>query len=127
MRSLFARDETVYVVQSRVRSLHKRGRGKKRPFQNMYTHTIQNMNEYIYYVIICRYIDRRDRVICSRRDRHLLALRIPRQIAMNASVYIHLGTPCYRYCICRYFNDENRIEAYNRDHPPTAWGGYYPL
>jgi len=85
------------------------------------------MNEYIYYVIICRYIDRRDRVICTRRDRHLIALRIPRRIALNASVYIHLGTPCYRYCICRYFNDENRIEAYNRRFPPAAWGGYYPL
>ena len=29
---------------------------------NIYTYN-KNMNEYYYYVILCRYIDRRDRVI----------------------------------------------------------------
>ena len=69
------------------------------------------MNEYYYYVILCRYIDRRDRVICTRRDRHLIAHRIPRRSALMASIYVHMGTPCYRYCICRYFSDEDLISC----------------
>ena len=85
------------------------------------------MNEYYYYVILCRYIDRRDRVICSRRDRHLLALKNPRRLVINASIYIHLSSPCYRYCICRYFTNENFIEAYGRAHPNKPWCGYYPM
>ena len=86
------------------------------------------MNEYYYYVILCRYIDRRDRVICTRRDRHLIAPRIPRRNILMASIYIHMGSPCYRYCICRYFSEEDLIDAYERasDHA-APWGGDYPL
>ena len=86
------------------------------------------MNEYYYYVIICRYIDRRNRVICTRRDRHLIAHRFPRRSALLASIYIHMGTPCNRYCICRYFSEEELIAAYERVFDLSAdWGGYYPL
>jgi len=86
------------------------------------------MNEYYYYVILCRYIDRRDRVICTRRDRHLIAHRIPRRNVLMASIYIHMGSPCYRYCICRYFSDEDLIDAYERasDHA-APWAGDYPI
>jgi len=85
------------------------------------------MNEYYYYVIICRYIDRRDRVICSRRDRHLIVHRIPRRLVLMGSIYIHRGTPCDRYCICRYFNDEDITDAYTRAVTLASWGGDYPL
>lgn len=85
------------------------------------------MNEYYYYVILCRYIDRRDRVICSRRDRHLITHRITRRNALMASIFIHRGTSCNRYCICRYLSEEDLIDAYDRASNPASWGGYYPL
>lgn len=85
------------------------------------------MNEYLYYVILCRYIDRRDRVICSRRDRHLIVHRIPRRLVLMASIYIHMGQPCCRYCICRYFDDEVISDAYERSATLAPWGGYYPM
>ena len=72
----------------------------------------KNMNEYYYYVILCRYIDRRDRVICTRRDRHLVTHRIPRRNALMASIYVHMGSPCYRYCICRYFDMDDILYRY---------------
>ena len=87
----------------------------------------KNMNEYYYYVILCRYIDRRDRVICTRRDRHLVTHRIPRRNALMASIYVHMGSPCYRYCICRYFSDDDLIDAYDRASSPAPWCGYYPV
>ena len=86
------------------------------------------MNEYYYYyVILCRYIDRRDRVICTRRDRHLVVHRIPRRRMLMASIFIHMGTPCYRYSICRYFDEEAILDAYERTPPLAPWGGYYPV
>ena len=94
-----------------------------------YFHIITNnyMNEYLYYVILCRYIDRRDRVICSRRDRHLIVHRIPRRLVLMASIYIHMGQPCCRYCICRYFDDEVISDAYERSATLAPWCGYYPM
>jgi len=85
------------------------------------------MNEYYYYVILCRYIDRRDRVICTRRDRHLIAHRIPRRPILMASIYLHAGGPCYRYCICRYFDEVDIIDAYQREINHDPWSGYYPM
>ena len=83
--------------------------------ENIYLYN-KNMNEYYYYVILCRYIDRKDRVICSRRDRHLIVHKFPRRNALMATIFIHLGSPCYRYCICKYFNEEDRVEMYERLH-----------
>ena len=85
------------------------------------------MNEYYYYVILCRYINRIDRVICSRRDRHLVVHRIPRRRMLIASIFIHTGSPCDRYCICRYFDQEDILDAYERAVPLAPWGGYYPV
>jgi hypothetical protein len=85
------------------------------------------MNAYYYYVILCRYIDRKDRVICSRRDRHLFVHKIPRRIVLMAALFIHLGSPCGRYCICKYLTNEDYVEAYHHLCPPSSWGGYYPL
>ncbi len=48
------------------------------------------MNEYYYYVIICRYIDRRDRVICSRRDRHLIVLTKRDVNSQYNYIYVHI-------------------------------------
>jgi hypothetical protein len=85
------------------------------------------MNEYYYYTILCRYIERRDRVICSRRDRHLVTHKLPGRNALMASIYIHTGSPCSRYCICRYFTTSDIIDVYNRVFNTDPWAGCYPL
>ena len=73
------------------------------------------MNDYYYYTLICPYINIKDRAICSRRDRHLLADKNPKKLFLNALLFLHTGEPCIpRLGICRYFNDEDVISAYNR-------------
>ena len=70
------------------------------------------MNDYIYYTIICEYIDKSDRVICSRRDRHLLPIKNKLRNLLMADIYIHMGTPCCRFCICRFFCRNDFLDAY---------------
>lgn len=73
------------------------------------------LNDYYYYTLICPYIDVKDRQICSRRDLHLIADKNPKKQFLNGIIFLHAGTPCIpRFCICRYFNDEDVIHAYNR-------------
>jgi hypothetical protein len=73
------------------------------------------LNDYYYYTLICPYIDIKDRQICTRRDLHLIADKNPKKQLLNAIIFLHAGTPCIpRFCICRYFNDEDMINAYNR-------------
>jgi hypothetical protein len=73
------------------------------------------LNDYYYYTLICPYIDIKDRQICSRRDRHLIADKNPKKQFLNAIIFLHTGTPCApRFCICRYFNDDDVINAYYR-------------
>lgn len=70
------------------------------------------MNDYYYYTILVQYIDKKDRAICSRRDRHLFIHKKPSYRPLLASIYIHLGSPCGRYCICRYFDDTDVMDVY---------------
>ena len=70
------------------------------------------MNDYYYYTIIRYFIEKHERPICNRTDRHLMALRIPNRNLLNAYVYLHQGSPCGRWCICRYFNDDDVLQLY---------------
>ena len=70
------------------------------------------MNDYIYYTVICEYIDKKDRVICSRRDRHLLPIKNKIRNLLMADIYIHMGTPCDRHCICKFFCRKDFLDAY---------------
>lgn len=71
------------------------------------------MNEDIYYNLICPYIHMKDRQICSRRDHRLLSLKNKKKVVMNAYAYIHQGSPCYKYCICRYFEPDDIVRIYH--------------
>ena len=73
------------------------------------------MNDHYYYDILCEFIDKKDRVICSRRDRHLMLIKSKKHTLLMAAVYVHLGTPCDRYCICRFFGEKDFLDAYE-DH-----------
>ena len=70
------------------------------------------MNEYIYYTLIIPFIDKKDRMILKRRDRHLRIFKNKKQNLINAHIYMHLGSPCNRYCICHYFNKEEKLAIY---------------
>ena len=70
------------------------------------------MNEYIYYTLIIPFIDKKDRMILKRCDRHLRIFKNKKQNLINAQIYMHLGSPCNRYCICHYFNREEKLEIY---------------
>lgn len=71
------------------------------------------MNDHYYYSIICEYIPKKHRVICSTRDRYLITYkRNYKHRLLLASIYLHRGTPCCRYCICRYFNEDDLLNLY---------------
>ena len=70
------------------------------------------MNDYYYYTILCEYIDIKDRIMCSRRDRHIIAKKREKYKLLLADIYVHLGTPCDRYCICKYFDKQDFIIVY---------------
>ena len=56
------------------------------------------MNDYYYYTLIVPFIPIEERVICSRKDRYLLALKNTKRTLLNAYIYLHRCSPCYRYC-----------------------------
>lgn len=70
------------------------------------------MNEYIYYTLIVPFIDKKERMILKRRDRHLRIFKNKKKFLTNAWIYMHQGSPCNRYCICHYFNKEEKLAIY---------------
>jgi len=72
------------------------------------------MNDTIYYDVLCEYIQPEDRIICSRRDRHLIAIKSQIRHTLLASIYVHLGSPCNRFCICKFFQLDDFLIAYDR-------------
>ena len=54
------------------------------------------MNDYYYYNLICPFIPIKERVICSRKDRHLVILKNEKRRILNAYIALHRGSPCYR-------------------------------
>ena len=76
------------------------------------SHFFLSFNLYYYYDILCEFIDKKDRAICSRRDRHLVPLQNKRWTLLMATLYVHLGTPCDRYCICKFFGKKDFLDAY---------------
>ena len=71
------------------------------------------MNEYYYYTMIRDFIPKSERAILTRHDRHYISLKSKKRRLLNASIYLHQGSACYRYCYCKYFNDKSTVEIYN--------------
>jgi hypothetical protein len=79
----------------------------------MYYYLLRSaMNDHYYYDIICEFIDKKDRAICSSRDRHIVPIKNKRWTLLMATLYVHLGTPCDRYCICKFFGVKDFLDAY---------------
>lgn len=72
-----------------------------------------SLNDHYYYDILCEFIDPKERVICSRRDRHHLVDKMLDRRLLMASIFVHLGTPCDRFCICSFFTNIDFLCAYD--------------
>ena len=75
------------------------------------------LNDYYYYTMLKPYISIKDRVICCKHD----LLDIPKKrllkenyMLLMAQIKLHTGTPCERYCICRYFEKADFIRYYHQ-------------
>lgn len=75
------------------------------------------MNEYYYYTLIIPFIPKHERAILTRRDSHLIILKHKKQRLINSYIYIHVGSPCFRYCICKYFTEREVKEMYEEEYP----------
>lgn len=70
------------------------------------------MNQDYYYQFIVPFISMKDRKMCSRRDRCFLGAKNKNMMIRNAYVFIHQGSPCYKFCICRYFQPDDIVRIY---------------
>ena len=75
------------------------------------------MNEYYYYTLIIPFIPKIERHILTKRDIHLIILKSRKQRLINSYIYVHVGSPCFRYCICRYFTEREVIDMYEDEYP----------
>lgn len=75
------------------------------------------MNEYYYYTLIVPFIPKSERQIIKKRDLHLLVLKSHKHRIINSYIYIHVGSPCFRYCICHYFEERDVINMYEEEYP----------
>ena len=70
------------------------------------------MNAYYYYNLICPFISKKDRIICTKKEIHLLGYKNNKRRTLNAHIYMHQGSPCWRYCICKYFTKNEILTIY---------------
>ena len=70
------------------------------------------MNEYYYYTLIRPFIPLQERAVINIRDRHYVALKSNKRQILRAYIYLHSGSPCGRYCICRYFLEKDVLDMY---------------
>jgi hypothetical protein len=80
------------------------------------------MNDHIFYQLINPWIPTGDLpVTLNRRSSEKLGIkrliRNDKIYLLHLDIYIHIGYPCIRYCICKYFtlNDKQRsvLERWN--------------
>jgi len=73
------------------------------------------MNGYFFYLLINKWISLDERVILTRKDTWLQGVRKKRMNKLlNADLKIHTGSPCFRYCICKYFLEDDKLDYLER-------------
>jgi hypothetical protein len=88
------------------------------------------MNDYCYYTLICPFIDITDRTVCTRNERYFVVFKNKKQNILNSYIYLHQGSPCGRYCICRYFLKDDVLEIYEdfrKTHLKTTYKRIAPI
>lgn len=70
------------------------------------------MNDY-YYKIIRSFIKLKDMKILNKMDMWILCKKkFYKNKFLNIHILIHMGSPCFRYCICKILSKEDCIEFY---------------
>lgn len=73
------------------------------------------MNEYFFYQLINKWIPLEERVILTQKDTWLLGiLKRKKNKLLNVDLKIHTGSPCFRYCICKYFLEDDKLDYLER-------------
>ena len=73
------------------------------------------MNGYFFYLLINKWIPLEERVILTQKDIWLQGFRKKRRNKLlNADLKLHTGSPCFRYCICKYFLEDDKLDYLER-------------
>lgn len=76
------------------------------------------MNEVLYRDLIVRWIPYNDRPIVQQKDLWLLSYRRvknnSRYRLLLSDIYLHGGICDKRYCICKYFEDKDKLDCFDR-------------
>lgn len=72
------------------------------------------MNDYCYGKFILPYLELKHIHILNRNQKYLLGLKKRSYYKKTyTQIFIHLGSPCFRYCICKHLLGEDWNELYN--------------
>ena len=70
------------------------------------------MNDY-YYKIIRSFIKLKDMQILNNMDTWILCKKkFYKNKFLNINILIHMGCPCFRYCVCKILSKDDFIEFY---------------
>lgn len=71
------------------------------------------MNEYYYKYFILPYLQIKDISILNRNQKYLLGLKKREYYKkIYTQISIHLGSPCFRYCVCKFLLEEDWNNLY---------------
>ena len=71
------------------------------------------MNSQYYKKFISPYLELKYVHILSKNDMHILGLKKRHYYRkLYTQIYIHLGSPCFRYCICKKLFDQDWDDLY---------------
>ena len=77
------------------------------------------MNEHLFFQLINPWIAIKDLPIClNHRSREKVGKKrihcIKQRLFLDVDIYVHTGSPCYRYCICKYFSHTDKMYVYKQ-------------
>ena len=74
------------------------------------------MNEYLFYELIHPWIPKKDiPIVLNRHSSEKTGIKKQANVSkleeLILDIYIHAGSPCYRYCICGFFTKVDKQYA----------------
>ena len=73
------------------------------------------MNDYLYKELIKPWIPTKYRQILRKQDTWLTGyrkIRVKPYKMLSVDIIIHTGSPCYRYCVCKFFGAPDRLDYF---------------
>ena len=74
------------------------------------------MNDHFYHSHIKQYINIPERKIITKKDMWLFGVYKLQNYSYKmllANMVVHTGSPCYRYCTCHFFTNNDKIAYYD--------------